>query len=192
MRRRFAIARLIFGLGFCGLFVAPAGAAARQSPAHVLVIDTPITPELRDAILATDPADIRVVQLDSAGGSVKDAIAIGQWVRTNNIRTHVPEGAECASSCTIIFQAGVVRSAHPTARFLYHYASQKSTDAQERLMGRVLGTVLYVEALISFGAPESLYRMIPGDRDWRLSADKARRYRIVQVVATDDAGLSED
>lgn len=182
---------------WAALLLPGAGLAQTAPPAethgpHVLVIAEPITRATRDRILAHDPSDIRVVSLDSAGGSVKDAIAIGTWIRAHNIRTHVPAGAECASACTIVFQSGVVRSAHPTARFMYHYASIASPDPHERQRGRVLGTVMYIEALIRFGAPESLYRLVPGDRDWELTADQARKYRLVQTVALDETGLGPE
>lgn len=159
---------------------------------HILVIDERIDRELRDSILELDPENIRVVVLRSEGGSVRDAIVIGNWIRANEIRTHVPAGSYCYSSCTILFQSGVVRSAHASARFAYHYATQESADPRDRNMGRVLGTVMYLEALISFGAPESLYRLVPGRGDWEISADQARRYRIAHAVVHDEAGLSEN
>lgn len=159
---------------------------------HILVIDGRIDRGLRDSILALDPENIRVVVLRSEGGSVRDAIAIGNWIRENEIRTHVPAGSYCYSSCTVLFQSGVVRSAHASAHFAYHYATQESADPRDRTMGRVLGTVMYLEALISFGAPESLYRLVPGRGDWEISADQARRYRIAHAVVRDEAGLSEN
>lgn len=163
-----------------------------QRAGHILKVSGIITREMRDKILALEPDNIRVVSLNSIGGSVRDAIAVARWVRNNNIRTHVAANNECSSSCTIIFQGGVVRSAHPTARFLYHYAHVEETAKNAKTVGRAMATIEYLEALISLGAPTSLYRIVPADRNWTLTADEARKFRILHVVALDDTGLSEN
>lgn len=170
-----------------------AEAIGRVQPAgHILKVSGIITREMRDKILALEPDNIRVVSLNSIGGNVRDAIAIARWVRNNNIRAHVAANNECSSSCTVIFQGGVVRSAHPTARFLYHYAHVEETAKDAKTVGRAMATIEYLEALISLGAPTSLYRIVPADRDWKLTADEARKFRILHVVALDETGLSEN
>jgi hypothetical protein len=169
-----------------------AGSEGVRQDGHILNISGEITAAMSVEVLALMPDDIRVVSLNSIGGNVRDALAIARWVRANNIRSHVAAGAECSSSCTIIFQGGVVRSAHPTARFLYHYGRVKEADEKADTIGRAMATIEYLEALISLGAPTSLYRLVPADRDWTLTADEARKFRILHVVALDESGLSEN
>jgi hypothetical protein len=58
--------------------------------------------------------------LNSPGGSTGTAIAAAKYIRAHRIQTLVPDGAYCASSCTLIFQAGVLRQAYKTSKFIYH------------------------------------------------------------------------
>lgn len=64
--------------------------------------------------------NIRHVILNSPGGSTSVALTAAEFIRRNNITTSVPEGSYCNSSCTLIFQSGIYRSAHETAKFHYH------------------------------------------------------------------------
>ncbi len=63
---------------------------------------------------------IKRLELNSYGGLVLSAYKIAELVRQRGISTNVRKQAKCASACTLIYQAGSVRSAHPSVRFLYH------------------------------------------------------------------------
>jgi hypothetical protein len=54
---------------------------------------------------------IKTVALDSPGGALKDALAIGTLVRQKGYATSVASGALCASSCPLVFAGGVERLA---------------------------------------------------------------------------------
>jgi hypothetical protein len=54
---------------------------------------------------------VRVVDLNSPGGSVDDALAISTLVREREFDTRVSGGGLCASSCPIILSGGVSRAA---------------------------------------------------------------------------------
>lgn len=54
---------------------------------------------------------VKRVYVHSPGGSVSDAIAMGQAIRKANIATEVPNNAYCASSCPLMFAGGVQRAA---------------------------------------------------------------------------------
>ncbi len=56
------------------------------------------------------PEPIRIVYLDSRGGSTQTAIAIGRTIRAHGIATafHVGRG-RCVSACTTVFLGGVER-----------------------------------------------------------------------------------
>lgn len=54
---------------------------------------------------------IKSVALDSPGGSVPDALAIGTLIRDRGFSTSVASGALCASSCPLILAGGKTRLA---------------------------------------------------------------------------------
>jgi hypothetical protein len=51
------------------------------------------------------------VWLHSSGGALADALAMGRAIRNAKLDTAVPENAYCASSCPLVFAAGVNREA---------------------------------------------------------------------------------
>lgn len=59
------------------------------------------------ALLAEHP--VRILLLDSTGGSVHAALELARIVRERGIATVVPEGAECSSSCAFVFLGGTER-----------------------------------------------------------------------------------
>jgi hypothetical protein len=54
---------------------------------------------------------IKTVVLNSPGGSVADALAIGRLIRIRKFATEVEPGKYCASSCPLAFAGGVERRA---------------------------------------------------------------------------------
>lgn len=52
---------------------------------------------------------VKLVSLNSPGGSVQDAMAMGKLLRDNKIATEVIDGALCASSCPLILAGGEKR-----------------------------------------------------------------------------------
>ncbi|WBU62014.1 hypothetical protein [Paracoccus albus] len=56
------------------------------------------------------PGETRV-SLDSSGGSVADALAIGRTIRGARLSTEVEDGAVCLSACPYILAGGVTRQA---------------------------------------------------------------------------------
>lgn len=52
-----------------------------------------------------------MVVLDTPGGSVTEAMLIGQMIRRSNFMTGVFENAQCSSACVLILAAGVSRTA---------------------------------------------------------------------------------
>lgn len=73
---------------------------------------------------------VQTVLLDSPGGSVVDALAIGSLIHEKGLATEVAAGSLCASSCPIIFASGAERIAGPDAAIGVHqiYASAMSGD----------------------------------------------------------------
>jgi hypothetical protein len=54
---------------------------------------------------------IKTVVLNSPGGSVTDALAMGRLVREKKFATEVEAGKYCASSCPLVFAGGIERRA---------------------------------------------------------------------------------
>ncbi|MBH0237679.1 ATP-dependent Clp protease proteolytic subunit [Methylobrevis sp. L22] len=63
---------------------------------------------------------VTTVVLDSPGGSVRDAIAMGQLIRSHGYGTLVGDGGYCASSCPLVFAGGVTRRVSPDASVGVH------------------------------------------------------------------------
>ncbi len=78
---------------------------------------------------------VSVVLLDSPGGSVDDALAMGRLIRENGLSTKVANGGLCASSCPIIFASGAERLAGRDAAIGVHqiYAAALSATPVDAL-----------------------------------------------------------
>jgi hypothetical protein len=82
-----------------------------------------ITPGISDAF-ATEVGKrgdyIKTVVLNSPGGSVTDALAMGQLIRERKFATEVEAGKYCVSSCPLVFAGGVERRAGDRATIGVH------------------------------------------------------------------------
>jgi hypothetical protein len=63
---------------------------------------------------------IRTVVLNSSGGSVTDALAMGRVIREKRFATEVEAGKYCVSSCPLVFAGGVDRRAGEKATIGVH------------------------------------------------------------------------
>jgi hypothetical protein len=63
---------------------------------------------------------IRTVVLNSLGGSVTDALAMGRLIREKRLTTEVEAGKYCVSSCPLVFAGGVDRRAGERATIGVH------------------------------------------------------------------------
>jgi hypothetical protein len=66
---------------------------------------------------------IRTVVLNSPGGSVADALAMGRLIRESKFATEVEAGKYCASSCPLVFAGGIERRAGDRAAIGVHQVS---------------------------------------------------------------------
>jgi hypothetical protein len=82
-----------------------------------------ITPGISEAFAAevAKRGDyIKTVVLNSPGGSVGDALAMGRLIRDKKFATEVAAGKYCASSCPLVFFGGVERRAGDKAAIGVH------------------------------------------------------------------------
>jgi hypothetical protein len=76
---------------------------------------------------------IKTVALNSPGGSVTDALAMGRLIREKKFATEVEAGKYCASSCPLVFAGGLERRAGDKAAIGVHQvAAISSANAAPR------------------------------------------------------------
>jgi hypothetical protein len=71
---------------------------------------------------------IKTVVLNSPGGSVGDALAMGKLIRDKKLATEVESGKYCASSCPLVFVGGVERKAGEKAAIGVHQVFAMASD----------------------------------------------------------------
>jgi hypothetical protein len=74
-------------------------------------------------------AYIKTVVLNSPGGSVTDAMAMGRLIREKKFATEVEAGKYCASSCPLVFAGGVERRAGNKAAIGVHQVAVSATPS---------------------------------------------------------------
>ena len=76
-----------------------------------------------------------VIDLNSPGGMVDEGAAliglIGRMRRTHEVVTRVGANRVCASMCVPVFLAGDIRSASPSARFMFHEPTAYDVISEE-------------------------------------------------------------
>lgn len=75
---------------------------------------------------------IQIIELDSPGGSVTDALTISAAVREAGWSTRVRSGALCASSCPLIFSGGKERVAGTDAAIGVHQIFTTQNDQRSK------------------------------------------------------------
>jgi len=91
---------------------------------------TPGTAEAFSQEIARHGDYIKTVVLNSPGGSVGDALAIGRLIRDRKLATEVEAGKYCASSCPLVFFGGLERRAGAKAAIGVHQVfAAKTADA---------------------------------------------------------------
>jgi hypothetical protein len=104
----------------------------------VLALTGTIDPGAADRVAAEIAAHgeyITTVALDSPGGTVADALAIGKLIRERGFATSVAAGALCASSCPLVFAGGKQRLATAQSAIGVHqiYAAAPTGSLASRL-----------------------------------------------------------
>src|SRR5207253_8838069 len=89
-----------------------------------------ITPGISEAFAAEVARRgdyVKTVVLNSPGGSVTDALAMGRLIRDKKFATEVEAGKTCASSCPLVFAGGVERRAGANAAIGVHQVAAVSS-----------------------------------------------------------------
>lgn len=124
-------------------------------------------------------SDVKHLELNSFGGVIETAYKLAALVRERSLTTNVRKEAKCASVCTLVFQAGIKRSAHPSVKFLYQgesLARQPVLHENEK----------YFKFMIYYGMDRKFidyYQKLPDPdrkKDLIISSMKLVDYNIVQ------------
>ena len=172
----------------------PFSAAAYEHPSTIVIGGEPgvvyiigrIDPDLVERIISLDPTKIKRIDLSSGGGKLFAAFKIAEFVRKNNLKTYVGRNQVCASACTVIFQAGTIRTAHENAVFMYHYAYDRIGPKREKIVPNIKSTHVMFQKLIEYGvAPELIGKIKPG-RDFDLTGlNDMLKYNIATEIEID-------
>lgn len=140
---------------------------------------------------------IKTVALDSPGGSVADALAIGKLIREKGFSTSVAAGALCASSCPLVFAGGKQRIATDHSAIAVHqiYAATPSdTTLASRLAaaGNAMSDAQSMTAEISrylsaMGVDAEVWLRAletPPDRLTYFSAEELTRLKLATRLST--------
>src|SRR3954468_1290678 len=156
-----------------------------------------LNPALSEAFAAevAKRADyIKTVVLNSPGGSVNDALAMGRLIRDKKFATEVEAGKYCASSCPLVFAGGVERRAGDRAAIGVHQvaavgaagaAPRDEMDIAQRISARCqrylgdmgLNWQVWVHAMET-----------PHDKLFIFKPDELKALNIVTAGATPAAG----
>jgi hypothetical protein len=133
------------------------GLRVQEEPGRVVFqwtgkVEAPMLDKFKAAFAAR--ADDRrpiVISLDSPGGYVEHGSRLISFIlkmqATHSVDTVVEKGGTCASMCVPIYLAGAHRTAHPSARFMFHEVSFSSkVDDELRKLQRETGGLLAVGA----------------------------------------------
>jgi hypothetical protein len=127
----------------------PAGPGGPPVTTDRALLEAPLTVELKnDGILeltgtidigaaerfaaevAARGSYVKTIALNSPGGSVADALAIGRLIREKGFDTNVSSGSLCASSCPLILASGTRRTATAQSAIGVHQIYSATPDTQ--------------------------------------------------------------
>jgi len=139
--------------------------------------------------LATELAQrgeyVRVISLNSPGGSVEDAMAMARLLREKGIATEVADGALCASSCPLLLAGGERRSVSERAGVGVHqfYAVGEQRVGPEQAMADTQATTARITRLLTeLGVDPALWLHAldtPPRELYYLSPEEMKKYRLV-------------
>lgn len=151
---------------------------------------------------------IQKINMSSPGGSVTVAEAFAREVRQLGVHTEVPQNGACYSSCTLVFQAGVRRTAHPSAHFLYHctglgpfmaqaiqqqcglnyleYKDSCANDLADLVAITIESTQEYFENYLTYGGVGLYERMMaePNLEDWFKTGNFCKKRLVISAEET--------
>jgi len=134
---------------------------------------------------------VKIVSLNSPGGSVDDAIAISKLIREKKLDTRVESGALCASSCPIMLAGGIGRMAEKDSVIGVHQVFNGSSDrpsAEQAMSSAQTTTARVTRHLDEMGITAGLWihaLETPPDRLYYLTSEEMADFKLTTTpVAT--------
>ncbi|MBX3583952.1 MAG: hypothetical protein KF810_18850 [Rhizobiaceae bacterium] len=130
---------------------------------------------------------VKVVSLNSPGGSLDDAMKMAKMIRERELATEVLDGALCASSCPLVLAGGEIRTVAPSAAVGVHqfYAAAREDAAPQQVMADAqMITARISRHLIDMGVDPALWLHAldtPPQALYYLSAAEMMQYRLVNA-----------
>lgn len=128
---------------------------------------------------------VKIVELNSPGGSVFDALAISSKIREFGWTTKVSKGALCASSCPLIFVGGKDRIAEEGSGIGVHQFfsfGEDTRSASEAISGTQATTARITRHLETMEVDPQLWvhaLETPPQQLYYFSADELKNYKII-------------
>ena len=133
---------------------------------------------------------VKMLTLNSPGGSLEDAMAMARLVRERGLATEVADGALCASSCPLVLAGGAVRTVGEKAAVGLHqfYAATKVENDPAQAMSDAQSTAARIARyLTEMGVDPALWLHAldtPPQALYYLSAEEMARYRLTTAGST--------
>jgi tetratricopeptide (TPR) repeat protein len=125
-----------------------------------------------DRALDAGEGDPPIIFLDSTGGDVETALAIGEMIRDKQLVTGVVEHATCVSACALVWLAGHTRFAEPGVSIGFHAPGKVGSGTVGEWTSLADG---YLEQLgFKSGAISYMTEMDAGETRWLGPLDAMR------------------
>ena len=131
---------------------------------------------------------VKRIELNSPGGSVRDALAISRAIRERELDTAVADGALCASSCPLILAGGTARHAGSAAAIGVHQVfipQGELRNADNEVSGTQALTAEITRHLEAMGVDPALWLHAletPPSQLYYLTPEELQTYRLATAV----------
>ena len=131
---------------------------------------------------------VKRIELNSPGGSVRDALAISRAIRERELDTAVADGALCASSCPLILAGGTARHAGSAAAIGVHQVfipQGELRNADNEVSGTQALTAEITRHLETMGVDPALWLHAletPPSQLYYLTPEELQTYRLATAV----------
>ncbi|QLF69738.1 hypothetical protein FE840_009400 [Peteryoungia desertarenae] len=134
---------------------------------------------------------VKLILLNSPGGSVDDALSMSTLIREKGLTTKVASKALCASSCPLVFAGGLAREAEEDAILGVHQVFNGGEDRpspEQAMSGAQSTTARIARHLDDMGVEPGLWLHAletPPDRLYYLTPEELAAFKLVtEPVAT--------
>lgn len=136
---------------------------------------------------------VKRIELNSPGGSVRDALAISRTIRERELDTAVADGALCASSCPLILAGGKARHAGSAAAIGVHQVfipQGELRNADNEVSGTQTLTAEITRHLETMGVDPALWLHAletPPSQLYYFTPEELQTYRLATAVDEEPA-----